>query len=71
MVISINSFFGRIAALSVSEHIVFGGARNPHAHKCVPVSSAPCALHFIPKNEFLEVPIGSLRNLSEWFCAQC
>ena len=44
-----NSFFGRIAALSVNERVTFGGTRNPHAHKCIPVSCAPCALHFIPK----------------------
>ena len=35
---------GRIAALR--------GARNPHAHKCIPVSCAPCALRFIPAIAF-------------------
>ncbi len=39
--ISMNSFFERIAALR--------GARNPHVLKYIPVSCAPCALHFISK----------------------
>ena len=38
---SINSFFGRIAALR--------GARNPHVPEVRSGSCAPCALHFIPK----------------------
>jgi hypothetical protein len=45
----INSFFGRIAALSVSEHLASGGAHNPHAHQCIPVSCALGGLYFIPK----------------------
>jgi hypothetical protein len=43
-----NSFFGRIAAQSVSERLAFGGA-FPHALKCIPVCCDPGALHFIPK----------------------
>ncbi len=38
---SINSFFGRIAALR--------GARNPHVPEVRSGSCAPGALHFIPK----------------------
>jgi hypothetical protein len=51
---SINPVFGRIAAQSLSEHRTFGGARNPHALECIPVSCAPGALHCIPTTEFLE-----------------
>ena len=36
-----NLFFGRIAAPSVSERVAFGGARNPLAHKCIPVAAQP------------------------------
>ena len=46
---SINSFFGRIAAPSVSERVAFGGAYIPHVPGYIPVSCAPGALHFIPK----------------------
>ncbi len=28
----------------------------PHAHKCIPVSCAPCALPCIPRIKFLEIP---------------
>ncbi len=36
--------------MSVSELVEFGGARNPHAPKYIPVSCAPSAWHFIPKS---------------------
>ncbi len=45
---STNSVVGRIAALR--------GARNPHVQKVHSGCCAPCALHFIPKTEFLEAP---------------
>ena len=48
-----NPVLGRMTALSVSEHMAFGDARNPHAPKCIPVSSAPRALSCIPIIEFL------------------
>ncbi len=48
---SINPMFGRMTALR--------GARNPHAHKCTPVSCAPCALPCIPHTEFLKLFLGN------------
>ena len=32
------------------------GTRNPHAPKCIPVSSVPCALSCIPLSEFPDTP---------------
>ena len=53
---SINPISGRIAALSVSEHVAFERCPEFNARKCIPVSCAPCALHCIPAIEFLEAP---------------
>lgn len=35
------------------------GTRNPHAPKCIPVSSVPCALPCIPVLEFLDTPMSA------------
>jgi putative Holliday junction resolvase len=35
------------------------GTRNPHAPKCIPVSSVPCALPCIPVFEFPDTPVSA------------
>lgn len=35
------------------------GTRNPHAPKCIPVSSVPCALPCIQVLEFLDTPMSA------------
>jgi hypothetical protein len=52
---SMTSVVGRIAALR--------GARNSHVKHLHENCCAPCALHFIPKTEFLEAPyLGGIRE---------
>ena len=46
----INSFFGRTAVLSVSEHVVCGGARNPHVPEVRPKVLRFVRLAHCPEN---------------------